>query len=158
VARSDGRGWKIHPRWVTAIGEWAGKTSERLSQDQTPEESLKRAEAALALMIRTHGPDGMPTAMGRARVAWQLEKMDRYTEARLLREEVLAAHRHHLGEEALSTLTSEENLAFNLNGAGMRDDARAHCIHVAEVRRRVLGADNKDTQRANRLLDVIDGI
>jgi len=107
-------------------------------------------------MIRQFGPDGGPTANARADVAKQLEKMGRFAEARLLREEVVAANRRHRGDEHQLTLEAEEWLIVNLRDSGLLKEARSLCSQNREARLRKLGPDNEATVRVSRLLETID--
>jgi len=61
------------------------------------------AEEILDTHIRVFGPDGGPTSNAKAEVTKRLEALERFVEARVLREEVVAANRRHRGNEALVT-------------------------------------------------------
>jgi hypothetical protein len=133
------------------------KQEERDQQDPDPaQRALERTEARLARMIRWFGPDGGPTAAARAVVATQLEKMDRLVEARLLRETVLEAHRHHFGPEHLDTLTAEWWLAANLYRQQMVIEARALVVHARDGLRLQLGPDDGRTIEIEELLFKLD--
>jgi eukaryotic-like serine/threonine-protein kinase len=151
MVESDGRGWHTSPRWVDSLFSKA-KTWAFRTADYTPEEALEAAEKGLALQIRLYGPDGGPTAASRGDVARQLERMGRLTEARLLREESLAAYQRRLGVEHRYTLDAELWLGMNLKAAGLPEEARSHFVHVCEVRRRILGPDDEQTHLAERFL------
>src|ERR1022692_5351164 len=113
MARADERGWFTLPKWIYSMGERAGTLGDRITKNDSPEKKLERAEKTLSTQIRMFGPDGGPTANARARVATVLERMDRFIEAGFLRDEVLAANRHHLGTEHVRTLMAEMGLAYN---------------------------------------------
>jgi hypothetical protein len=125
-------------------------------ESDPPEKALERAEGNLAMTIRVFGPDGGPTAGARAEVASKLESMGRFAEARLLRESVLEAHRHHNGPEHLDTLTAELWLAFNLCKQHMLGEAKPLVVHACEGRRSLLGPDDERTMQAEKLLSQLD--
>ena len=151
MVEGDGRGWHTSPRWVDSLFSKAKKWAFRTA-NYTPEEALEAAESGLTLQIRLYGPDGGPTAASRGDVARQLEQLGRLTEARLLREESFAAYQRRLGDEHRYTLDSELWLGMNLKPSGLPHDARSHFAHVCEVRRRILGPDDQQTQLAERFL------
>jgi hypothetical protein len=109
-------------------------------------------EEALAIAIRRSGPDSGPAARGRGEVATQLEKMGRFTEARLLREETYAAYRRNAGDDDEQTLIAETLLGLNMREAGLREEARGHFRHVYEIRLRTLGPEHELTQWTERWL------
>jgi Tetratricopeptide repeat len=153
MSESEGRGWWTFPRWIGLAGNRASRwVLRRSTKGMDPEVVLELAEDALARSIRVFGPDGGPTAGGRAQVAEQLERMDRYSEARLLREEVLAADRRNLGAEHQYTLNAELDLAVNLTNSGSPEEASLLCSHVIQVRESVLGPEHAETLSAKRLL------
>jgi hypothetical protein len=153
---SEGRGWWVNPRPLGAVADWAGKAADRLSRKESSEQRLKGMESVLATQIRIFGPDGGPTARARAGVAEQLERMERLTEAQLLRHEVVNANRRHLGGEHPHTLIAEMWLAINLRDQGLGQDARPLFEHVYEVRRRTLGPVDLQTVQAERYLASIE--
>jgi hypothetical protein len=128
-----------------------------LIKDDTPEERLERMESILATQIRLSGPDGGPASKARADVAYRLEALGRFAEARLLRQEVLEANRHHMGEEHPYTLSAELWLAANLQRQNMSEESRRLLVHVYEVRRTNLGPENPETVEVERILASIDG-
>jgi hypothetical protein len=109
---------------------WATEKMEEHFQDETPEQRLVRMEEALAMTIKMWGPDGGPTAGLRADIAGQLETLGRFGEARLLRQEVLDATRHHRGRDHADTLTAEMWLGANLSKQDLRDEARPLFEHA----------------------------
>ena len=127
-----------------------------MNRNEDPEERLNRLEALLARQIRIFGPDGGPAANARELVATQLEKMDRFTEARLLREEVVAAFRRNRGEEDEYTLLAEEWLGTNLAKSGKPREARLLYGHVYEIRLRTAGPEDKGTLRTQQILRGLD--
>ena len=112
----------------------------------------------LARAIRLSGPDSRPTAAARVDLAQQLEKMDRWPEARPLREAVFEASRHHLGDEHLDTLTAEWRFAINLVKQQMINQAKPLVVHVHDGVRSVLGPDDERTINAEKLLSRIDAL
>jgi hypothetical protein len=82
--------------------------------------------------------------------------MDRFEEARPLREQVADAYRRNLGDEHPDTLISEEWFAINLSRCGMLMESRALLSHVLEVRLRTLGDADDETIRVSRWLAFID--
>jgi hypothetical protein len=151
VAEGRDSGWWIGPEWVRDIGSRIEKTVEaRLPDD--PEARLGLYEKSLADLIRVYGPDGGPTAKGRAKVAKQLETMGRLAEARLLWVEVLSAFRKHLGSDHPATLDVESWLVRNLSVSGMTEPARLGAGHLYAARLRVNGPDDKETLWVERLL------
>jgi hypothetical protein len=152
MSQAAGKGrWKP-ARWRHPIGRWTKRVSDRLAKDQSPEWRLKMLENALAMTIRRNGPDSGPAARGRGLVAEQLEQMGRLTEARLLREEALAAHRRNVGDDDEQTLIAEAELALNMAKSGLREEAKVLYGHVYEVRLRILGPEHELTQRTERRL------
>jgi hypothetical protein len=154
-ATGKGR-WKP-PRWRHPIGRWAERNAERLAQNESPEWRLRVVENALARAIRRFGPASGPAARGRAEVAKQLEIMGRLSEARLLRQEALAAHRLNLGADDEQTLVTEALLALNMRRSGLLEEAKAHLTHVYDVRLRTLGPEHELTQWTGRSLASVDG-
>jgi len=95
----------------------------RLEAQFTPDERVEMAERNIQTHSRFAGSDGGPAVNAREDLARSLEHADRWTEARVLREEVLAARRRNLGEENVQTLTAEVRLAVNLSHDGLNADA-----------------------------------
>jgi tetratricopeptide (TPR) repeat protein len=78
-------------------------------------------------------------------LAWALQDMGRYAEARELDEDTLARSRRVLGEDHPGTLTSANNLANKLRDLGEHQAARELDEDILARRRRVLGEDHPDT-------------
>jgi hypothetical protein len=156
VVEADGRGWFTVPAWFRKIGDWGYGFFERATKHKDPEVNLERAENNLATTIRQFGPDGGPTANARALVADRLEEMDRYTEALLLRQDVLDAQRRRRGDLDPVTLRAELYLGFNLGHTGFYDEAKPLFRHVLEKGPVVLGADHSEVRAARRWLDALD--
>jgi hypothetical protein len=152
VAEGRDSGWWIGPKWVRGIGSRLQTAAEDHLLPDDPEARLELYERSLADMIRLYGPDGGPTAKGRANVAKQLEAMGRLAEARLLWVEVLKAFRKHLGEDHPDTLDVESWLVQNLSSSGMTDATRLGARHLYAARLRVNGPDDKETLWVERLL------
>jgi hypothetical protein len=85
-----------------------------------------------------------------------LEVLDRWDEARLLREDMLSTFRVKRGPEHPETLTIESFLAINLRHLGRMDEATTLGAHVLECRRRVLGPDHPDTKSAQQFLNSLN--
>lgn len=155
MGRTDGRGWVVLPSWLTKLEvncrEWADRKAA-----YPPEKALEVAEKHLHRQIRIYGPDGGPTAVGRANVATKLEAFGRHDEARLLRQEVAAGYERHLGADHPYTLSAELALGINLTKSGMSDEARRVFAHVYEERKRILGPDDDATKTASRWLATVD--
>jgi hypothetical protein len=117
-----------------------GHMADRLG-DKDPEQALKRAEETLTSQVARTGPDSREANLARAEVAKWLEKLERWTEARVLREKVLASFVENRGADDHHTLVYEEWLAHNLAWSGMLEEAKPLYIHVREVRRRTLGPE-----------------
>jgi hypothetical protein len=156
MSRSDGRGWSPSSRKLRVTSKLAAKIEKRLSKDLSPQQRLTKVEDALDVLIRTYGPDGGPAANGRSRVADELEAMDRYPEARLLRQEALDALRHHLGNDHPSTITAETMLARNFLDSGLGIEARPLLRHIHDAEAERLGPDNKGTVWASKWLEYLD--
>jgi hypothetical protein len=95
------------------------------------------------------------------KLAWALEDLDRYAEARDLEQVVVARAREVLGEDAQSTLAYASNLANSLRMLGEVQAARDLDQDTLERCRRVLGEDHPDTlasanNLANDLRDLGD--
>jgi hypothetical protein len=82
--------------------------------------------------------------------------MDRFEEARPLREQVADACRRNLGDEHPETLIAEEWFAINLSRCGRLMESRALLSHILEVRLRTLGEANDETLRASLWLAFVD--
>lgn len=119
------------------------------------EDALKLFEKNLARQIRLFGVDGGGAANARAGVAGQLEKMGRFDEARLLRQEVLAAFRRNRGDEDRYTLLQEEWLAVNLAKSGLHEEARVHLVHIRDGYIRTFGPEHEYTQRVVHNLRIV---
>jgi hypothetical protein len=117
---------------------------------------LRRSESRLSFQIRIFGPDGGPTSKARSAVARNLEKLGRHSEALLLREEVFAANRRHLGIEHPFTLQAEGSLALTQRAIGNVDEARRLFAHTYEIRMRTQGPDNEKTIKSKLWLDAIE--
>jgi Tetratricopeptide repeat len=152
----DAGGWVVLPHWLEAPLGKIRKKLESFVYRGTPEESLEAAEDILRRQIRIFGPDGGPAAVGRANVAKKLEDLGRLDEARLLRREVVAGYKRHLGDGHIYTLSAELALGINLKTSGMSDEARDLFTHVHEERTRVLGPDDEATLTASRWLTSMD--
>lgn len=127
------------------MGKRTKKLAQRLMDNKDPEKSLAEAEDVLAMLIRLHGPDSEQAVVGRGEVARRLESLNRFAEARLLREDLLVANRRNLGNDHISTLGAEANLAMNLIHEGSRREALPLLQHVRDVRLATLGPEDKDT-------------
>ena len=145
------------PRWLATPYEKLRDCATRCADATlSPAEALALAEKTLARVIRIYGPDGGPTAVNRAHVARRLEALGRYDEARLLRQDVVAAYQRHFGIDNQHTLSAELALGINLAKSGMTDDARTMFTRVCEGRSRVLGPNDEATKSANRWLASLD--
>jgi len=158
VESSEQDKWKASFRPLQVMGKFGGRVADHLLNQRTPEERLAHWEQALEKAIRTYGPDSRQAAMGRQRVAAELEKLGRYDEARLLQGKWLDAYRLNLGDEHPDTLVAEFNLVLNLGQSGFARDAIPLGLHVFEGRRRIFGPDAKETQSAERLLQIIASV
>jgi hypothetical protein len=143
-----GWGWWSGTKWLRALGTRIRQVAYKVLAHRDPADNLMIAEDVLAKQLRRFGPDGGPTANARAEVAKRLEILGRFVEARVLREEVVAANRRHRGNDDLYTLAAEEWLAFDLVQCGMRDEASELYSHVYEVRLRDIGPDDARTAHA----------
>jgi hypothetical protein len=148
-------GWAGRPQWLRPINKIVGHMADRLGH-KDPEHALNRAEETLTSQINRTGPDSREANLARTEVAKWLEKLERWTEARVLREKVLASFVEHRGADDLHTLVSEEWLAHNLGWSGMQEEAKPLYIHVREVRRRTLGPGDEDTLRVEARLTEIN--
>ena len=131
-----------------------GSRIERAAEAHLPDDPDARLavyEESLADLIRLYGPDGGPTAKGRANVAKQLETMGRLAEARLLWLSP-SAFRKHLGRDDPMTLDVDTWLVRNLSMSGMTEPAKVGAEHLYAARLRVNGPDHKDTLWVERLL------
>jgi hypothetical protein len=157
VGTKDGRGWVVLPAWLgkplANLRDWL---DQKASASASPEQALEMAEKHLHRQIRIYGPDGGPTAVGRANVAARLEALGRLDEARLLRQEVFDGYARHLGGDHPYTLSAELALAINLTKSGRPDEARIILVHVYDERKRILGPDDDATQTVSRWLATLD--
>jgi hypothetical protein len=122
-----------------------------LESKYTPDEQIAMAEQRVQTLIRTHGVDGGPTATARADLAERLERADRWSEARVLREEVLIARRRNLGADNEQTLSAELWLARNLTRDGMYEQALALAQHA-----RAQAVDDEHIESAERMVARIE--
>lgn len=150
VSDPKGRGWQKRPI-LSRLGSVARKTALRFDGNYTPDEHIEMAEQRLRILTRTYGVDGGPTAKGRADLAERLEHADRWTEARVLREEVLDARRRNLGADHQETLSAELWLARNLSRDGMHEQALALATHARDG-----AVDDEHRQGAERMVAYIE--
>jgi hypothetical protein len=156
VADWEGWSWRTRPKWVETMSQAAGNLRERIEKGRDPAVVLRWSESNLARQLRLFGSDGSPTARAREQVAQRLEAMDRFEEARPLRELVADGYRKHFGDEHPYTLTQEEWLAINLMHSGMFTEARTLLKHIHEIGLRTLGAADDETLKASGRLAYID--
>ena len=109
-----------------------------------------RAAYDLARRLYRHrldrlGPDDAGTLDAASAMAFALDEMGRYDQARELDEDTLARRRRVLGEDHPDTLTSAGNLAVDLRALGEHQAARELDEDTLARRRRVLGEDHPDT-------------
>jgi hypothetical protein len=135
------------------VGKRTKKLAQRLMDNKDPEKSLVEAEDVLAMIIRLRGSDSEQAGVGRAEVAQRLESLSRFDEARLLREEILAADRRNLGDDHANTLSAEASLALNLVHAGLRPEAMPIFKHIRDVRLATLGPGDPETIWATSWID-----
>lgn len=148
--------WYSTPRVLEPVQSLVSKVSAWLGTKRDDEWWLKLHEDRLAKLIRRHGVDSGLAATARKDIATRLEHLGRVDEARLLREEVVAAFRRNRGNDDPYTLVEEEWLAHNLAMSGLAEQARVVALHIYEVRQRDLGPVHKDTIRAEALLSSIE--
>jgi hypothetical protein len=163
MAEGDGRGWNRHPQLIRLIRPltWWGQRRWSRVENGDPEVALSAAEDALAALIKVFGPDGGPTAGGRAKVTHQLERLDRYPEAQMMWEDVVQSNRRHFGDDDMTTVSAESRLAHVLGSTGHIDDAIPLARHVYTVCRRDVGPDHNATVQAREMLTALgdhDGI
>ena len=91
------------------------------------------------------GPDDTRTLSAASTVAFALDNMGRYDQARELNEDTLTRKRRVLGEDHPNTLNSANNLAIDLRGLGEHQAARELDEDTLARRRRVLGEDHPNT-------------
>jgi hypothetical protein len=123
-----------------------------MNSTYSADEQIAMAEQRVQLMIRTHGVDGGPTSFARADLAVRLENADKWSEARVLREEVLASRRRNLGADNQQTLWAELWLATNLARGGSYDDALPLAVHARDGFRQVDGVDQEAFQTAEEIV------
>jgi hypothetical protein len=153
-----GWGWGRRPRWVLAIGRFASRVEKRFSEGDDLDTAIEDAERVLQLAIKFSGLDGGPTTAARRQFAWRLEQANRFDEARLHREQLLASMMRHLPLDDLDTLHDEEYLAANLARSGMANRARPLWHHILEAREISLGPDHEDCLRIRRSLFISDDV
>jgi hypothetical protein len=157
AADSAGRDWRYAPRWLWPASAWVRRTAQALGKNKDDEWWLKFHEDRLVGLIRRFGADSLQAASARADIATKLEGLGRLEEGRLLREEVVAAHRRNMGEEHPQTLVAEAWLVQNLMSSELSEQARPIALHVYDTRRRIQGHDHEDTLRAKRFLEEVGG-
>jgi len=154
MVKSSGGWWKGRKGKVLETGpaqssrRWAERALEKINANQDPESLLVQYEKNLDRQIKIHGVDSGPAANARNRLAGQLEKMDRWDEARLFREQAFDAYRRNRGLDDRYTLEAEEWLAVTLARCGLREHATSHIEHVIEERTRTLGPDDEVTAQS----------
>jgi hypothetical protein len=148
--------WSEGRKWFQGISKAGRRMTERRG-GKDPENTLKLAEGALAFWIKRKGPDSREATGARADVAEWLERLEWWTEARVLREKVLASCTENWGADDPRTLIPEEWLAQNLAWSGMLEEAnQASLRHVLECRRQILGgsADDNTLRVEARLAEI----
>jgi eukaryotic-like serine/threonine-protein kinase len=157
MAEGDGRGWNRHPQLIRLIRPltWWGQRKWSRIEEGDPAKALSVAEDSLAALIKVFGPDGGPTAAGRAKVAHQLERLDRYAEAQLMWQDVVESNRHYFGDDDMATVSAESRLAHVLGLTGQIDIAIPLARQVYNVYLRDLGPEHKATIRAREMLTAL---
>ena len=143
VGEPKGHGWWTKPK-LPRVERFVRRLAHRLETQFTPDERVDMAEARIQTHIRTTGADGGPAANARENLARSLEQADRWTGARVLREEVLAARRRHLGEENVQTLAAEVRLALNLSHDGLTAEALPLALHARDTYRQLNAVEQAD--------------
>ena len=117
-----------------------------------PEYLTKLQKGQLDRSIRRHGVDGDRSNHLRHLIAAQLERRQRFDEARLLREVVLESKRRTKGIDDVETLLAETRLAASLLKSGRFEEAHRLQLHAAERFEATLGPDDERTVAARRVL------
>jgi CHAT domain-containing protein/tetratricopeptide (TPR) repeat protein len=94
--------------------------------------ALQRADSAMRVAEEVFGRNSLAHALAGDQRAAALETMDRFAEARELREATLKATREHFGDRHLSTALAEASLGAHLQTTGNYVPARDHYA-VAEA-------------------------
>ena len=132
------------PRWlaINACGYLLARGDARSSHDLA---------ANVHSQWRKRLGDDEETVMAMAhQLAWTLQNLARYTEARDLEQEVVVRARRVLGEDSRNTLIYANSLAISLHGLGDVQAARDLDQDTFDRRRRILGEDHPDTRRSAR--------
>ena len=124
---------------MLAIGAFGSRMERHFAEGEDSDSAIEDAEWALQLAIKVSGLEGGPTTVPRRKLAWQLERANRFDEARVLREQVITSMLRHLQGDDLDTLHDEEYLAANLARSGMAEVAQPLWHHVLKVPRVVIG-------------------
>src|SRR5262249_7001216 len=90
------------------------------------EASLQHADEALALATKTFGGDGVAAIRAADQRASALEALDRFAEAREVREDSLRIARKRYGDHHLRTALEEGALGAHLQRTGNYPPAREH--------------------------------
>ena len=106
-----------------------------------------------------YGADDPDTLKITHYLAWALQEMGRYAEARDLNQDILNRRRRLLGEDHPDTLVSASQLVKDLHGLGELQAARELGQDTLNRRRRVLGTNHRSTLiSANNLAAVLHGL
>ena len=117
---------------------------------QTPEEVVQSSEWAVAFNIRHFGEDSGPACRAREDLAKGLDSVGRHTEARVLREQVVAACRRNRGPEDEQTLDAELWLVVSLAREGIYEEALPLAIHLRDGRRHIKGIKSSKIEEADK--------
>jgi hypothetical protein len=114
---------------------------------------LWQLEQFTGRVVKKHGADSVEAARARMELSLQLGRMQRWEEARSLREGSLACLRRLQGEDDPETLQIEVGLAIALAHTGRLPEAEVHLRHAASSSLEALGPDHEVTRLAQSRLD-----
>lgn len=136
-----------------ALGRLARRGLAEIPESQDPERVLWQLEQFSGRIVKKHGTDSLKAARARMELSLQLGRMQRWDEARLLREDSLASFRALRGDGDPETLRTEISLAIALAHTGRSPDSGAHLQHAVSSSLEALGPGHEVTRLAQARLD-----
>ncbi len=136
-----------------AVGRLIKRGQTEIPVPHDPETVLWQLQQFSGRVVKRYGSDSLEAARSRVELSLQLGKMERWEEARLLREGSLASFRELRGEDDPETLRTEVSLAIATAHTGQLTESGAHLQHAASSSLEALGPDHEITRLAQTTLD-----
>ena len=136
-----------------ALARLAKKGEDQAAEPPAPDQVLWQLEQFTRRVVKKYGSGSTTAARARMELSLQLGSMQRWDDARELRQECFDCFRNGGGEEDPETLQTELSLAVALAHTGRWSDADAHLQHAAASSALHLGPDHEVTRLARSRLD-----